>query len=190
MLSLTILINAWLSWCMGWHRVLKLGLDWPMTFLMTQNYAKISKFGRFYPTNIPMLENRHQIYDWLNAFKTVDPEQQDVASQHAVLIGHSMGGGLGVCWYQMMTWRPKSNRWLPPLRWIIFQQATPHLSVMRKIKRSVTASNPSPTISRSRDFYLFAISAVNWLCRSLVYSQFAPYHLATGRVYPHRGMAI
>lgn len=50
----------------------------------------------FYPTNIPMLENRHQIYDLIErTFKTVDPEQQDVASQHSVLIGHSMGGVIG-----------------------------------------------------------------------------------------------
>ena len=28
-------------------------------------------------------------------FKIVDPKQQDVASQHAVLIGHSMGGVIG-----------------------------------------------------------------------------------------------
>ena len=50
----------------------------------------------FYPTNIPMLENRHQIYDLIErTFKIVDPKQQDVASQHAVLIGHSMGGVIG-----------------------------------------------------------------------------------------------
>lgn len=50
----------------------------------------------FYPTNIPMLENRYQIYDLIEtAFKEVDPKQQDVASQHSVLIGHSMGGVIG-----------------------------------------------------------------------------------------------
>lgn len=50
----------------------------------------------FYPTNIPMLENRYQIYDLIeSAFKAVDPKQQDEASRHAVLIGHSMGGVIG-----------------------------------------------------------------------------------------------
>lgn len=50
----------------------------------------------FYPTNIPMLENRYQIYHLIEtAFKEVDPKQQDIASQHSVLIGHSMGGVIG-----------------------------------------------------------------------------------------------
>lgn len=50
----------------------------------------------FYPTNIPMLENRYQIYDLIEStFRQVDPSQQDAASQHAVIIGHSMGGVIG-----------------------------------------------------------------------------------------------
>lgn len=50
----------------------------------------------FYPTNIPILENRFQINQLLEtAFKQVDPNQQDKASEHAVIIGHSMGGVIG-----------------------------------------------------------------------------------------------
>ncbi|WP_026212985.1 esterase/lipase family protein [Faucicola boevrei] len=50
----------------------------------------------FYPTNIPILENRYQLHSLINnAFHQVDPEQDDLASQHAVLIGHSMGGVIG-----------------------------------------------------------------------------------------------
>lgn len=50
----------------------------------------------FYPTNIPILENRYQIYTLLNtAFRQVDPNAQHEASHHAVLIGHSMGGVIG-----------------------------------------------------------------------------------------------
>lgn len=50
----------------------------------------------FYPTNIPILENRYQIYTLLNtAFAQVDPTTQDEASHHAVIIGHSMGGVIG-----------------------------------------------------------------------------------------------
>lgn len=50
----------------------------------------------FYPTNIPILENRYQIYELLSsAFGQVDPRGKDRASQHAVIIGHSMGGIIG-----------------------------------------------------------------------------------------------
>lgn len=50
----------------------------------------------FYPTNIPILENRYQINELLTAaFKQVDPSAQDAASHHAVIIGHSMGGVIG-----------------------------------------------------------------------------------------------
>lgn len=50
----------------------------------------------FYPTNIPILENRYEIKTLLDAaFKHVDPGSQDAASHHAVLIGHSMGGVIG-----------------------------------------------------------------------------------------------
>lgn len=47
----------------------------------------------FYSTNMPILENRYQIHDLVdNAFKQIDPQGQAIASQQAVLIGHSMGG--------------------------------------------------------------------------------------------------
>lgn len=50
----------------------------------------------FYPTNIPILENRYQIYQLLTAaFKQMDPLGQDPASHHSVIIGHSMGGVIG-----------------------------------------------------------------------------------------------
>lgn len=50
----------------------------------------------FYPTNIPMLENRYEIQRLINAaFNQVDASHQDKASSHAVLVGHSMGGILG-----------------------------------------------------------------------------------------------
>lgn len=50
----------------------------------------------FYPTNIPILENRYQIATLLDtAFKQVDPTGSNDASHHAVIIGHSMGGILG-----------------------------------------------------------------------------------------------
>ena len=50
----------------------------------------------FYPTNIPMLENRYEIQKLINAtFDQVDANHQDKASSHAVLVGHSMGGILG-----------------------------------------------------------------------------------------------
>ncbi|ELA08794.1 hypothetical protein MOMA_00240 [Moraxella macacae 0408225] len=50
----------------------------------------------FYPTTIPILENRYQLHTLINtAFAQVDPKQHDLASQNAVLIGHSMGGVIG-----------------------------------------------------------------------------------------------
>ena len=50
----------------------------------------------FYPTNIPMLENRYEIQKLITAtFDQVDANHQDKASSHAVLVGHSMGGILG-----------------------------------------------------------------------------------------------
>lgn len=50
----------------------------------------------FYPTNIPILENRYQIEQLLlAAFNQADPNHHDAASQHSVLIGHSMGGVIG-----------------------------------------------------------------------------------------------
>lgn len=46
----------------------------------------------FYSTNMPILENRYQIHGLIeNAFKQVDPQSNAMASQDAVLIGHSMG---------------------------------------------------------------------------------------------------
>lgn len=46
-----------------------------------------------YSTNLPILENRHQINELIqSAFQSVDPTGKDVASQNAILIGHSMGG--------------------------------------------------------------------------------------------------
>lgn len=50
----------------------------------------------FYPTNIPILENRYQIKQLLDtAFAQVDPHADHPASRHAVIIGHSMGGLIG-----------------------------------------------------------------------------------------------
>lgn len=47
----------------------------------------------FYATNLPILENRHQIHRLINAaFAKFDPQNRHAASQDAVLIGHSMGG--------------------------------------------------------------------------------------------------
>lgn len=46
----------------------------------------------FYSTNMPILENRYQIHGLIeNAFKQVDPQGKAMATQDAVLIGHSMG---------------------------------------------------------------------------------------------------
>lgn len=50
----------------------------------------------FYPTNMPMLENRLRIKKLLDqAYQQVDPTGKHAASQHSVLIGHSMGGVIG-----------------------------------------------------------------------------------------------
>lgn len=47
----------------------------------------------FYATNLPMLENRHQIQQLINAaYQMVDPQGIHPASHHSVIIGHSMGG--------------------------------------------------------------------------------------------------
>lgn len=46
-----------------------------------------------YSTNLPILENRYQIENLIQAaFNSVDPHAQDTASHNALLIGHSMGG--------------------------------------------------------------------------------------------------
>lgn len=46
-----------------------------------------------YSTNLPILENRYQIAKLIeHSFASVDPTGNDVASHHAILIGHSMGG--------------------------------------------------------------------------------------------------
>lgn len=50
----------------------------------------------FYATNLPILENRLQINQLIEqTFAQVDPTGQHKASEHAVLIGHSMGGVIG-----------------------------------------------------------------------------------------------
>ena len=50
----------------------------------------------FYPTNIPILENRYQIQQLIdNAYQQNDADGNDPASKHGVLIGHSMGAVLG-----------------------------------------------------------------------------------------------
>lgn len=46
----------------------------------------------FYPTNLPILENRYQIQQLIEtAYQQVDPEGLDAASSHSVIISHSMG---------------------------------------------------------------------------------------------------
>jgi pimeloyl-ACP methyl ester carboxylesterase len=46
----------------------------------------------FYSTNMPILESRYQIHALIeNTFNKVDPNHKNTASQHSVLIGHSMG---------------------------------------------------------------------------------------------------
>ncbi|WP_244156602.1 esterase/lipase family protein [Psychrobacter piechaudii] len=50
----------------------------------------------FYPTNIPILENRYRIQELIeSAYKINDPNSQHIASQNSVLIGHSMGAVIG-----------------------------------------------------------------------------------------------
>lgn len=47
----------------------------------------------FYATNLPILENRHQIQELIKtAYQMTDPTSTHPASQNSVLIGHSMGG--------------------------------------------------------------------------------------------------
>lgn len=47
----------------------------------------------FYATNLPMLENRHQIRELIStAYTLTDPQGTNPASHHSVIIGHSMGG--------------------------------------------------------------------------------------------------
>lgn len=47
----------------------------------------------FYPTNLPILENRYQIQQLIReAYRQTDPQGRHPASQQSVLIGHSMGG--------------------------------------------------------------------------------------------------
>ena len=46
----------------------------------------------FYPTNLPILENRYQIQRLINtAYENTDPDRQNRASNHSVIISHSMG---------------------------------------------------------------------------------------------------
>ncbi|MBB3107468.1 pimeloyl-ACP methyl ester carboxylesterase [Psychrobacter luti] len=47
----------------------------------------------FYPTNLPILENRYQIQKLINAtYEQTDPKGQNTASKNSVIISHSMGG--------------------------------------------------------------------------------------------------
>ncbi len=46
----------------------------------------------FYPTNLPILENRYEIQKLLTtAYQQTDPQGQNRASNNSVIIGHSMG---------------------------------------------------------------------------------------------------
>ncbi|WP_227526565.1 esterase/lipase family protein [Psychrobacter sp. 4Dc] len=46
----------------------------------------------FYPTNLPILENRYQIQQLINStYQQTDPDGQNRASQNSVIISHSMG---------------------------------------------------------------------------------------------------
>ena len=46
----------------------------------------------FYPTNLPILENRYQIQRLINAtYQQTDPKGQNRASKNSVIISHSMG---------------------------------------------------------------------------------------------------
>ena len=46
----------------------------------------------FYPTNLPILENRYQIQKLINAtYEQTDPKGNNRASTHSVIISHSMG---------------------------------------------------------------------------------------------------
>lgn len=47
----------------------------------------------FYPTNLPILENRYQIQHLIEStYKQTDPSGQNKASKNSVIISHSMGG--------------------------------------------------------------------------------------------------
>ena len=47
----------------------------------------------FYPTNLPILENRYQIQKLITAtYEQTDPNAQNLASKNSVIISHSMGG--------------------------------------------------------------------------------------------------
>ncbi|AAZ19362.1 conserved hypothetical protein [Psychrobacter arcticus 273-4] len=47
----------------------------------------------FYPTNLPILENRYQIQKLINAtYQQTDPNAKNLASKNSVIISHSMGG--------------------------------------------------------------------------------------------------
>ncbi len=46
----------------------------------------------FYPTNLPILENRYQIQELLTAtYQQTDPSGKDKASRNSVIVSHSMG---------------------------------------------------------------------------------------------------
>ena len=46
----------------------------------------------FYPTNLPILENRYQIQQLINStYQQTDPDRKNRASQNSVIISHSMG---------------------------------------------------------------------------------------------------
>ena len=47
----------------------------------------------FYPTNLPILENRYQIQTLINStYQQTDPQGKNRASKNSVIISHSMGG--------------------------------------------------------------------------------------------------
>ncbi|WP_395146594.1 esterase/lipase family protein [Moraxella atlantae] len=88
----------------------------------------------FYPTNLPILENRYQIAELLQAaFKQVDPTGSAPASQHAVLIGHSLGGVIG----RMLV---SNDDLRPHLRDLINQNpSAPDAYAMRQLEQTVTS---------------------------------------------------
>lgn len=46
----------------------------------------------FYPTNLPILENRYQIQNLINStYQQTDPDNVNLASRNSVIISHSMG---------------------------------------------------------------------------------------------------
>lgn len=50
----------------------------------------------FYPTNIPILENRYRIQQLIETtYQMNDPKAEHIASKNSVLIGHSMGAVIG-----------------------------------------------------------------------------------------------